>query len=140
MCFKGPVCMDLMNAVRAKVCAGRARTRHGKTSFIGFDVLDGDIWRSTAVETIHKSLMIKAAVPAKELMLENSHHTSDIPAADLDPRAWTRILAKYREPCRARSVIELVITVVPLVLLWVLMWATGRSCSADQYLPRLFFF
>jgi omega-6 fatty acid desaturase (delta-12 desaturase) len=37
---------------------------------------------------------------------------------------WTQILARYREPCRVRSVTELVITVVPLVLLWVLMWAT----------------
>ena len=37
---------------------------------------------------------------------------------------WTRILARYREPSRARSVTELVITVVPLVLLWIAMWAT----------------
>jgi omega-6 fatty acid desaturase (delta-12 desaturase) len=37
---------------------------------------------------------------------------------------WTRILARYREPSRSRSVTELVITVVPLVLLWIAMWAT----------------
>ncbi len=37
---------------------------------------------------------------------------------------WARILARYREPCRARSTLELAITVVPLVLLWILMWAT----------------
>jgi acyl-lipid omega-6 desaturase (Delta-12 desaturase) len=56
--------------------------------------------------------------------LENSHNPPDIAAAETDPRAWTRILAKYREPSRARSATELVITVVPLVLLWILMWAT----------------
>jgi omega-6 fatty acid desaturase (delta-12 desaturase) len=39
-------------------------------------------------------------------------------------RTWTRILARYREPSRIRSVTELTITIVPLVLLWVLMWAT----------------
>jgi acyl-lipid omega-6 desaturase (Delta-12 desaturase) len=64
------------------------------------------------------------AAPPKESILENSDQNSDMAATERDPRAWTRILAKYREPSRARSVIELVITVVPLALLWVLMWAT----------------
>ena len=41
-----------------------------------------------------------------------------------DLRMWNQILARYRQPSRARSALELVITVVPLVLLWVLMWAT----------------
>ena len=41
----------------------------------------------------------------------------------LDARAWARILARYREPSCARSIFELIITVVPLVLLWILMWA-----------------
>src|SRR5216683_2827546 len=36
--------------------------------------------------------------------------------------AWTPILARYREPSRARSIIELVITAGALALLWVLMW------------------
>jgi acyl-lipid omega-6 desaturase (Delta-12 desaturase) len=33
------------------------------------------------------------------------------------------MLARYREPNCARSVLELVITAVPLVLIWILMWA-----------------
>ena len=41
-----------------------------------------------------------------------------------DLRMWNQILARYRQPSRARSALRLVITVVPLVLLWVLMWAT----------------
>src|SRR3979490_3365774 len=80
-------------------------------------------------------------------MLENGHHTSDIAAPELDPGAWPRLLAKSREPSRARSVIELVITVVPLILLWVLMWATLNlgywfclllSVPAAGFLVRLF--
>lgn len=40
-----------------------------------------------------------------------------------DARAWARILARYRNPSPARSIVELIITAVPLVLIWVLMWA-----------------
>jgi omega-6 fatty acid desaturase (delta-12 desaturase) len=42
--------------------------------------------------------------------------------AELGARAWIRILARYREPNEARSVLEIVITAVPLVVLWALMW------------------
>jgi acyl-lipid omega-6 desaturase (Delta-12 desaturase) len=41
--------------------------------------------------------------------------------ATLDPRAWPPILARYREPNSARSTIELMITAVPFVILWILM-------------------
>jgi omega-6 fatty acid desaturase (delta-12 desaturase) len=40
-----------------------------------------------------------------------------------DARNWTRILNRYREPSRTRSVIELAITLMPLVVLWIAMWA-----------------
>ena len=36
--------------------------------------------------------------------------------------AWTPILVRYREPSRARSIMELVITAGALALLWILMW------------------
>jgi len=52
-------------------------------------------------------------------------HSENLP--DLNPheaQTWTQILARYREPNRARSTIELVITVGALVLLWFLMWKT----------------
>ena len=39
-------------------------------------------------------------------------------------REWAQILANYREPSHARSVLELVITAVPFAGLWLLMWAT----------------
>jgi hypothetical protein len=41
-----------------------------------------------------------------------------------EARGWTQILARYREPSPARSIIELVVTAGPFVLLWFLMWAT----------------
>ena len=56
--------------------------------------------------------------------LENTEPHAGAAAASSDVLAWTKILARYREPSRTRSITELVITIVPLVLLWVLMWAT----------------
>src|SRR6185295_3969201 len=41
-----------------------------------------------------------------------------------DARGWPQILARYRTPSSARSIIELIITAGPLVLLWSVMWAT----------------
>jgi omega-6 fatty acid desaturase (delta-12 desaturase) len=35
---------------------------------------------------------------------------------------WARCLAPYRQPSRARAIVELVITAGPLVLLWIAMW------------------
>jgi acyl-lipid omega-6 desaturase (Delta-12 desaturase) len=41
-----------------------------------------------------------------------------------EARGWTQILARYRSPRSARSIIELVITAGPFVLLWLLMWVS----------------
>jgi acyl-lipid omega-6 desaturase (Delta-12 desaturase) len=49
-------------------------------------------------------------------------HNTDISAPDA--RLWTQILNRYRESSRARSVIELVITALPLVALWAAAWFT----------------
>ena len=40
-----------------------------------------------------------------------------------ESRSLARLLARYREPNSARSVFELVITAVPFLAIWVLMWA-----------------
>jgi omega-6 fatty acid desaturase (delta-12 desaturase) len=64
-----------------------------------------------------------------------------------DPRALAESLAGYREPSCARSIFEIVITVLPLVLLWLLMWASLEigywlcfllSVPAAGFLVRLF--
>jgi omega-6 fatty acid desaturase (delta-12 desaturase) len=39
-----------------------------------------------------------------------------------DARDWTPILNRYREPDHGRSLLEIAITAVPFVLLWILMW------------------
>src|SRR3984957_8767454 len=71
---------------------------------------------------------------------------SDI-RSTLDPQAWVPLLARYREPSCARSTVELVITAVPFVVLWILMWAalgTGYwvglllAVPAAGFLVRLF--
>jgi omega-6 fatty acid desaturase (delta-12 desaturase) len=43
-------------------------------------------------------------------------------SAGIDMRALTQDLAGYREPHHGRSVVEILITIVPLVLLWLSMW------------------
>ena len=62
-------------------------------------------------------------------------------------RGWTQILARYRTPSPTRSIIELVITAGPLILLWFLMWATldlaywvclSLAVPAAGFLVRLF--
>jgi acyl-lipid omega-6 desaturase (Delta-12 desaturase) len=65
-----------------------------------------------------------------------------------DARLWTQVLNHYRESSRARSVIELVITALPLVALWAAAWFTyslgywGASLliavPAAGFLVRLF--
>jgi omega-6 fatty acid desaturase (delta-12 desaturase) len=55
-----------------------------------------------------------------------------------EAQSWTRILARYREPGRGRSIFELAITAIPLTVLWVLMWATldvGYWLSLSLALP-----
>ena len=42
----------------------------------------------------------------------------------LDGRAWTQILACYRQPSNGRGIVEIAITVVPLAALWALAWLT----------------
>ena len=40
-----------------------------------------------------------------------------------DARAWTQLLARYRQPSNSRGFVEVAITFVPLALLWALIWA-----------------
>jgi hypothetical protein len=48
------------------------------------------------------------------------------PPAPSDARHWVTALAPYREPSLARSLTELVVTLVPFVALWLLMLASLR--------------
>ena len=64
-----------------------------------------------------------------------------------DLRALTQSLAHYREPDHGRSIVEILITVVPFVLLWLLMWFSLHigyglylllAVPASGFLVRLF--
>jgi omega-6 fatty acid desaturase (delta-12 desaturase) len=68
-------------------------------------------------------------------------------AAAAEFRNLIRALARYREPNPWRSIVEILITVVPLVLLWLLMWWTLHigyglylllAVPAAGFLVRLF--
>src|SRR6266536_3176464 len=58
-----------------------------------------------------------------KLALKKSKSPLLTPVA-LDARDLTPILARYRAPSPMRSIVELVMTAGPLILLWFLMWAT----------------
>ncbi len=46
----------------------------------------------------------------------------DAGAAMSDMRALTQDLARYRQPSHGRSIVEILITIIPLILLWLSMW------------------
>ncbi|MDI5933843.1 fatty acid desaturase [Halomonas kalidii] len=64
--------------------------------------------------------------------MDPSAPTIDITA---EPRALKRALGEYRTPRLARSVVELMVTVIPFAALWILMWGT---LSAGYWLGLLF--
>lgn len=64
-----------------------------------------------------------------------------------DARAWTQVLARYRQPSTGRGILEIVVTIVPLAALRVLAWATldisywlalPLALAAAGFLVRLF--
>jgi omega-6 fatty acid desaturase (delta-12 desaturase) len=64
-----------------------------------------------------------------------------------DLRALAQSLARFREPNRGRSVVEILITVVPFILLWLSMWLSLHlgyglylllAVPAAGFLVRLF--
>jgi len=61
--------------------------------------------------------------------------------------AWPKVLANYRQPHRGRSLLELIVTLVPFVCLWTLAamsvhhgfwWGTALTIPAAGFLLRLF--
>lgn len=81
--------------------------------------------------------------------LDNSNgDNSGFVVRDPDARRWTRILGSYRTPNHARSVAELAITALPLVMLWTAAWFTFSlgyawaslliAIPAAAFLVRLF--
>jgi acyl-lipid omega-6 desaturase (Delta-12 desaturase) len=60
--------------------------------------------------------------------LENAQSRALFARGNANARDWTKILARYRQPNDARSFVEIAITIIPLVALWVAVWAaTGAG-------------
>ena len=55
-------------------------------------------------------------------MTDNAKNDAGTALGDSDPRRLIQALARFREPNHGRSIIEILITIVPLISLWVLMW------------------
>ena len=86
---------------------------------------------------------VTSAVAGQRILNDTSKST----AAVADLRALAHSLAGYREPNHGRSVVEILITVVPFILLWLLMWWSLRvghgiyllvAIPAAGFLVRLF--
>ncbi|WP_075218048.1 fatty acid desaturase [Mongoliimonas terrestris] len=74
-------------------------------------------------------------------------HDRQNPSAAIDARRWLKILTAYRAPNPIRSILEIVVTAVPLVLLWIAMLASLQvgywltlllAIPAAGFLVRLF--
>lgn len=69
-------------------------------------------------------------------------------SAARDVRVWPQILARYRDPSTGRGLLEIAVTVLPLVALWALVWAAFQigywwlalllALPAAGFLVRLF--
>jgi len=71
----------------------------------------------------------------------------DVSPPFTDARKWPRLLAAYRDSDTLRSILELMVTVIPLIAIWTLMWAALQldtslclllSLPAAGFLVRLF--
>jgi omega-6 fatty acid desaturase (delta-12 desaturase) len=69
------------------------------------------------------------------------------PPPPTDARRWPQVLARYRQPSYRRGLFEIAVTVVPLVGLWLLAWATldigywlalPLALAAGVFVVRLF--
>lgn len=73
---------------------------------------------------------------------------SNLPETKHDARGWREILNQYKKPCDKRSILELVVTALPLSALWILAWyafvndywwvSLLLSIPASCFLVRLF--
>ena len=79
--------------------------------------------------------------------MDNSDHSARPLATPTEARGWTQILSRYKQPSDGRGIVEIAITVVPLVVLWALAWYALKhgywlslliTVPAAGFLVRLF--
>jgi omega-6 fatty acid desaturase (delta-12 desaturase) len=73
--------------------------------------------------------------------------STEMPIEEMPSKSWSKIVARYRTPNAARSVLEILITALPLCLIWTAAWiAMGHgqwwaillSVPAAGFVVRLF--
>ncbi|MGE5149170.1 MAG: fatty acid desaturase [Rhodospirillaceae bacterium] len=76
-----------------------------------------------------------------------SNSPDAVQTAAADARLWMQLLARYREPSNRRGLVEIALTVLPLVTLWILSWlaldlgywlALPLAAVAAGFMVRLF--
>ncbi len=72
-----------------------------------------------AIPTVSETLIPQSS--AMERILSDSAKC-DANTTGSGARGLTQTLARYREPNHARSVVEILITIVPFIVLWIMMW------------------
>src|SRR6266702_964223 len=85
-----------------------------------------------------------AARSGRSTRLGNSQDS----ATSRDARLWPQLLARYRQPSTGRSLVEVGITLLPLVALWAMTWAAldlvgywlalPLAMAAAAFMVRLF--
>ncbi len=69
---------------------------------------------------------LEATTKEGQLDWETAENSEACVATAQDARLWTQLLARYRQPSTGRSLVEIGVTLLPLVALWVLAWARAR--------------
>ena len=86
-------------------------------------------------------------ISRKRTSLDNTGNSACSAAVPSEARQWSQILSSYRRPSTGRGIVEIGITLVPLVALWVLIWlgvafgywlALLLAVPAAGFLVRLF--
>jgi omega-6 fatty acid desaturase (delta-12 desaturase) len=88
-------------------------TRQNNTLIVSFDI---------TVAPPHLGRRHFSNTTRKSIDLQNDQNRVPAVARNAEARDWTQILARYRQPNNARSIVEIAITIVPLIVLWMLVW------------------
>jgi hypothetical protein len=82
------------------------------------------LWGTDAIERPDVGLFCCCPLRHVGTKVMSKYQNASFAPYPSEARGWTQILARYRAPSPARSIIELVCTAGPLILLWFLMWTT----------------
>lgn len=108
------------------------------------------MWKPVAMAAKARQISYSPDRPARALPTERPITVSDTrsrSAGQVNARDWVPVLARYRTPDTARSVLELMVTLVPFIATWAVAWwllsystalATLLALGNSAFLVRLF--